>query len=336
MPHHSKGIRKPIRLGIIGLGEIWKYQREALQGLSSYTISSGCDMDQSRKEFLPEGVRFVRDHMQFLQIGDMDAVLVSTPVSSHFNIGSDVLNHGLHLILEKPATQSMSEFESLSKLADDKGLILHVSFHAKYGKEITWLMKQYLNSDEQLRILGHLRSFFSGFYDSYISEVDVQKKFNSLGGSWLDSGVNALSVASSFVDINTGIVEDALIARVPQYPADVSTLVRVAFRSQVDNEVIRAIFHTAWDVGSSNKKTHLFFDNPEKSILLDHKRQSAYLMNGHTEERTLCDFSSKGNRLVNHYKGVFNSFSKSLDSNLDEARPIHRILFEAREQSGCM
>ena len=57
---------------------------------------------------------------------EIDAVVVATPVSTHFKLGKKVLKAGKHLLLEKPMTTSLSEASKLIKLAKKRKKILMV------------------------------------------------------------------------------------------------------------------------------------------------------------------------------------------------------------------
>ena len=52
------------------------------------------------------------------------AVAVATPASTHFDIGSKVLNSGRHLLVEKPIAATAAEAEALVALADRLGLTI--------------------------------------------------------------------------------------------------------------------------------------------------------------------------------------------------------------------
>ena len=57
---------------------------------------------------------------------DIDAVIIATPVSTHFQLAKKALENGKHVLLEKPMTASVREAEELINLADSLGLTLMV------------------------------------------------------------------------------------------------------------------------------------------------------------------------------------------------------------------
>lgn len=57
---------------------------------------------------------------------EIDAVIIATPVSTHFNIAKKSLEEGKHVLLEKPMASSVKEAQVLIELAMKKNLILMV------------------------------------------------------------------------------------------------------------------------------------------------------------------------------------------------------------------
>jgi len=56
----------------------------------------------------------------------LDAVVVATPVATHYSLVKPALEHGKHVLVEKPMAASVREGEELLDLAQKKGLVLMV------------------------------------------------------------------------------------------------------------------------------------------------------------------------------------------------------------------
>jgi predicted dehydrogenase len=61
-----------------------------------------------------------------MQDPSVDAVVIATPVHTHYPLALQALEHGKHVLLEKPMTQSVTEAETLIALSKAKGLVLMV------------------------------------------------------------------------------------------------------------------------------------------------------------------------------------------------------------------
>ncbi len=57
---------------------------------------------------------------------EIDAVVIATPVFTHFDLAKKALNNGKHVLLEKPMTDTVAHAEELISLAIQKGKVIMV------------------------------------------------------------------------------------------------------------------------------------------------------------------------------------------------------------------
>ena len=69
-------------------------------------------------------IQGVRDAEDIIKNKEIDAVVIATPVFTHFAIAKQALLHGKHVLIEKPMTSSVKEADELIDLATQKGLTL--------------------------------------------------------------------------------------------------------------------------------------------------------------------------------------------------------------------
>ena len=86
------------------------------------------DLDSERLHFVAQRYPTVKVHSSFEEVlsSDADAVVLATPVSTHFPLGKKVLEHGKHLLVEKPMASTTRECEQLIELALQRKLVLMV------------------------------------------------------------------------------------------------------------------------------------------------------------------------------------------------------------------
>ena len=87
------------------------------------------DKDKNRLDFILKQyptIEVETSYERALKNGDIDAVVISTPVSSHFPMAKAALEHGKHVLIEKPMTSNSRDAQSLSDLAKKKKLSLMV------------------------------------------------------------------------------------------------------------------------------------------------------------------------------------------------------------------
>jgi predicted dehydrogenase len=71
-------------------------------------------------------VKTTTDFHDLLKDPAIDAVVVTTPVSTHYDLGMQVLRAGKHLLIEKPMTASVEEGERLLEAANARRRVLMV------------------------------------------------------------------------------------------------------------------------------------------------------------------------------------------------------------------
>jgi predicted dehydrogenase len=118
-----------------------------------------CDLDTRRLETLGRrypSAKTTPDYRQLLADPELDAVVVVTPVSTHFNFAREALEAGKHVLIEKPFTTTTSEAEQLIELAARKRLTLMVDHTFVYTGAVRKI-KEVVESGE----LGDLLYFDS-------------------------------------------------------------------------------------------------------------------------------------------------------------------------------
>jgi predicted dehydrogenase len=117
----------PLGVAVVGLGYWGPNLARNLQELDCAELVAICDSNPERLERVGRrfsGVRSCSNLDEVLADEAVDAVAVATPVSTHFPLGSRVLEAGKHLFVEKPLAASVEECLSLIRLADESDLVL--------------------------------------------------------------------------------------------------------------------------------------------------------------------------------------------------------------------
>ncbi|PPH85741.1 hypothetical protein C5C82_11725 [Rathayibacter sp. AY1D5] len=111
-----------VRLGIIGFGaQGSSYARFLADGrVRDLVVTAVADVDPAREAAaaaLAPGASFHADHRSLLASGEVDAVVVCTPHYLHPGIGIDALEHGLHVLVDKPAGVYAAQVAELNEAA---------------------------------------------------------------------------------------------------------------------------------------------------------------------------------------------------------------------------
>jgi predicted dehydrogenase len=118
-----------------------------------------CDADPARLAAMARrypAAKTTTDYRNLLGDPELAAIAIVTPVGTHFQIASEALQAGKHLLVEKPLTATGREAEALNDLADRNQLILMVDHTFVYTGAVR-KMKELVASGE----LGELLYFDS-------------------------------------------------------------------------------------------------------------------------------------------------------------------------------
>jgi len=137
---------------------------------------------------------------------NISAIYIASPNSLHFSHAHTVLEAGKHVILEKPATSTSAELDTLHKLAKEKNVFLLEAYRHLHETNFK-LLQRLLSaspspSSEALPLVGTplgaslTYSTYSSRYDAVLAgEVPNIFSLDFSGGSLVDIGVYPISFA---------------------------------------------------------------------------------------------------------------------------------------------
>jgi len=161
-------------------------------------------------------------------------VSVVTPNDSHYPIAKMALEHGFHVVLDKPATHTSAQAEELARLAETKGLLCCVTYNYTgypMARQARWMV--------EAGMLGRVRKVYAEYHQGWLAkdlESSGQKqaawrvdpKCAGLGGALGDIGTHA----ENLIAFVTGLEFESVHAELHTFVSgralddDVSVLVR--------------------------------------------------------------------------------------------------------------
>ncbi|HEU5285317.1 MAG TPA: Gfo/Idh/MocA family oxidoreductase, partial [Sphingomicrobium sp.] len=70
------------------------------------------------------------------EVEGLEAVAITTPPSVRYEIARECVERGLHVLLEKPPTVTLTEIEDLACLAEGRGVSLFTTWHAQHNPAV--------------------------------------------------------------------------------------------------------------------------------------------------------------------------------------------------------
>jgi len=125
--------------GVIGTGAQGSYLLRHMAGLQGCRCAAVCDTDGAN---LKKGVaaaetnpQAYQDYRELLARKDIDAVVIATPLSTHFPLTRDALTAGKHVFCEPPLVFQPEEVHALRALAAERPKqVIQAGFQRRYSK----------------------------------------------------------------------------------------------------------------------------------------------------------------------------------------------------------
>jgi len=184
----------PIRLGIIGTGQIGKHHINTYGKIPGAQIVAVADINEAEARRVAEAHNIedvYTDYHRILQRDDIDAVDVALHNNLHSPVTVAALQAGKNVYCEKPMAGSYIDAEAMYKASLETGKKLSIQLSTLFSSEVR--AAKYLIDQGKLGNLYHARSV--GFrrrgrpyVDGYGTPTFVQKQ-NSAGGALYDMGV---------------------------------------------------------------------------------------------------------------------------------------------------
>lgn len=159
-PHTHRNQPQPIRIGVIGVGNMGQHHARVLSLLKDVELVGVADINVERglDTASKYRARFFEDYRDLLP--HVDAVCVAVPTRQHHAVGMTCLQAGVHVLIEKPIAASIAEAESLVNTAAETGCILQVGHIERFNPAFQELSKV-LKTEELLALEAHRMSPYS-------------------------------------------------------------------------------------------------------------------------------------------------------------------------------
>lgn len=127
-----------LQFGVIGYGYWGPHLVRNLSALPESAVTCIADLDAERLAHARaqyRHTRFTHDALDLLE-SDVDAVVIATPVHTHYALARAALLADKHVFVEKPLAVKVSEVEELVALAQERNRVLMVGYTFLYHKAV--------------------------------------------------------------------------------------------------------------------------------------------------------------------------------------------------------
>jgi predicted dehydrogenase len=283
---------------VVGLGAIGQTHARALEATPSADVVAGVDVDGSRTLTFRGADRpvypSVREASEACEPG---LVVIATPTGTHAAVSEQAARWfpEARLLVEKPAAATLADARRILSGIGRRQPV-DVAYHTSFAPEVGWGQRALSDRRSELGDLVSAEMFFADpYYD------DFERAAATLGNSWLDSGINALSVLARFATI----VKRESLRSIGTERQSIfeARLACHGSGSGAGGRPARALLVTSWHAADGAKTTRLRYASGIE-LLMDHTAVAAYLLrDGGVEAAFGADRSIP--RRERHYRALY-------------------------------
>ena len=139
-----------VTVGQIGCGYWGPHLLRNLSELPTCTVAMVADRDPARRAFVEARyptVRTTEDAGDVLNADGIDAVVIATPIRTHFDLARRALEAGKHCLVEKPLAERAADARTLVELAEANGRVLMVGHTFLYNNAVRDVRRRIVAGD---------------------------------------------------------------------------------------------------------------------------------------------------------------------------------------------
>lgn len=122
-----------IKCAVIGVGYLGKFHAQKYKLLDDAELIAICDVNENvcKEQSLELNVPAYLDYQELF--GKVQAVSIAATTSEHFTIAKNCLEHGIHVLLEKPMTETVEQAQQLVLLAKKNNLKFQIGHLERFN-----------------------------------------------------------------------------------------------------------------------------------------------------------------------------------------------------------
>lgn len=159
------------------------------------------------------GGKIFRGYEELLNVPEVGAIYIPLPPALHFRWAKLALEHGKHILLEKPFCTNVKDTEELLNLAAEKNLAVHENYMFVYHSQLDWIR-------EHMPEIGELRLIRIDFGFPFRGANDFRYNRELGGGALLDCGGYTLKLAGYFLGDSAKVTTSQLNMK-PEFGVDI-------------------------------------------------------------------------------------------------------------------
>ncbi|OHB84496.1 MAG: hypothetical protein A3J73_01265 [Planctomycetes bacterium RIFCSPHIGHO2_02_FULL_38_41] len=216
-----------LKVAVVGVGHLGKEHARVYAEMPGVELFSVVDIQRKQAEKVAQQYN-TRYFLNYKDIIDkIQAVSIAVPTKSHYAIAKDFLQHGVHVMIEKPMTGTVLEARELIDISKARGLVLQAGYIERFNPAIAAIKRLSVNPRfiecHRLSPFTFRSADIGVVLDLMIHDIDILlyitnskvKKFDAVG-------VNVISdkedIANVRIQFQNGCVANVTASRVSITP----------------------------------------------------------------------------------------------------------------------
>ena len=128
-----------IKIGIVGMGYWGPNLHRNFDSSKDFLVKYICDRDLKLLKKISVSNKFtskVNNYKKIINDSDIQAVVIATPVSTHYSLAKECLEAGKHVFVEKPLADSSKKCQNLINIAKKNSLTIFVDHTFLYTSAV--------------------------------------------------------------------------------------------------------------------------------------------------------------------------------------------------------
>jgi predicted dehydrogenase len=302
---------------IVGIGVAGRAHARALEDVSGVALGAGVDTSPRSLTFRGSEIPIYVSLFDIASDSTLhpDIVVVATPTPTHAEVCGEVGEYfrKASIIVEKPAADNLEDARRIVYDIGGKQPVT-VAYHMAFSPVVEWGLEEAAGRAEQLGTPIAIESWGADPY-----QPDLTSAQERLGNSWIDTGINALSVIGRFVNL----IERTSLRRIGSHSRSVY---EGTFLCEAGGERLSATVMTSWYSTAPSRWTRIRYSSGAE-LVMDHNAVAGYIrQNG----EALTVFGSDGtiSRQEAHYRALYRSWLANRHEifSADTSMHLHNLL----------
>lgn len=142
-------MKRKLKCAVIGVGNMGKKHIKIFSSLKDVELVAVCDTDEESGKKVAKTYRttFYNSHVELFRKHKIDVVSICVPTKHHHKVGKQCILAGVHVLMEKPITDSVENGKELLGLANEKNVTFLVGHVERFNPAIV-ATKEIIDSGE--------------------------------------------------------------------------------------------------------------------------------------------------------------------------------------------